>query len=142
MPDFIEQLRGRLLKLGCPIAQIRRLAREVADHCEDLKQAGLAEGLSEADAKARADVSLGDPLVLAEQMMMAIRRSSWWGRHYIVTFGLLPVLAYPVLWCLLLAFELLLAFMLGYGWDWKKLHAAANNPVAFQHLLLAVHFMD
>ncbi len=65
-----------------------------------------------------------------------------WGRHYIVTFGLLPVLAYPVLWCLLLAFELLLAFMLGYGWDWKKLHAAANNPVAFQHLLLAVHFMD
>jgi len=66
LPDYIEQLRGRLLKLGCPIRHTRRLVREVGDHREDLKQAGLAEGLSEAEAEAQADASLGDPLVLAE----------------------------------------------------------------------------
>jgi len=37
--------------------------------------------------------------------MMTMRRSSWWGRHYVVTIGLLPVLAYPVLWFLLLVHD-------------------------------------
>lgn len=142
MPDYLEQMRGRLISLGCPTAHIHRLVREVADHREDLKQAGLAEGLSETDAEARANVLLGDPLYLADEMMTAVRRSSWWGRHYIVTFGLLPVLAYPVLWFLLLTVELLLTFMLGYGWDIKKLHAAADNPVALHHLHLAFQFMN
>ncbi|MGA8493416.1 MAG: hypothetical protein WB711_23545, partial [Terriglobales bacterium] len=115
MPDFIEPLRRRLLELGCPIAQMRRLVREVADHREDLRQAALAEGLSGADAEARANTQLGDPLVLAEQMMVALRRSTWWGRHYVVTFGLLPLLAYPILWALFLLLQMALGFALGYG---------------------------
>ena len=141
MPDFIQQLRGRLLKLGCPVARIQRLAHEVADHREDLKQAGLAEGLSEADAEARADASLGDPLVLAEQTMMSVRRSTWWGRHCVITFGLLPISAW-VLWILMLFGEMALVYLLGYGWDSKKFEAAARNPITFHHLLLAVRFTD
>ena len=141
MPDFIQQLRGRLLKLGCPDAHIRRLAHEVADHREDLKQAGLAEGLSEADAEARADASLGDPLVLADQAMMSVRRSTWWGRHCVVTFGLLPILA-VVLWALMLFCEMFLVYWLGYGCNDKKFVVAANNPITFHHLVLAFHFTD
>src|ERR1700690_766269 len=142
MPYFIEPLRRRLVELGCPMKQVRRLVREVADHREDLKHAAVAEGWSGADAEARANAQLGDPLALAEELMAALRRSTWWGRHYVVTFGLLPLLAYPVFWALFLVLELLLVITFGYGWDSKKLDVAADNPVAFHHLLMACHFMD
>ncbi len=142
MPDFIEPLRRRLVELGCPMAQVRRLVREVADHRDDLKQAAMSEGLSGADAEARANAQLGDPLVLAEQMMATLRRSSWWGRHYVVTFGLLPLLVYPILWALLLLLQMALGFALDYGWNWKKLHVAVNNPVTFHHLTTVFQFMD
>ena len=142
MPDFIEPLRRRLVELGCPLAQVRRLVREVAEHREDLKQAAVSEGMSWADAEARANAHLGDPLALAEELMAALRRSSWWGRHYVVTFGLLPLLVYPILWSLLLVLQMALEFALGYGWNWKKLHMVANNPVAFHHLAVAFQFMD
>jgi hypothetical protein len=142
MPDFIEPLRRRLVELGCPMTQVRRLVREVADHRDDLKQAAVSEGLSGADAEARANTQLGDPLALAEQMMTALRRSSWLGRHFIVTFCLLPLLVYPVLWTLLLLLQMAFGFALGYGWNWEKLHVAANNPVTFYHLTTAIQFMD
>ena len=142
MPDYIEQLRGRLLKLGCPITHIRRLEREVADHREDLKQAGLTEGLSETDADARANTLLGDPVYLAEQMMKNIRRSSWWGRHRVVTFVLLPLFAYPVLWTLLTLSVHLLIFKLGYDLDRKKIAAAVNNPIVFHHIFLGFQLAD
>ena len=142
MPDFIEPLRRRLVELGCPMKQVRRLVREVADHREDLKQTAVAEGLSGADAEARANALLGDPLALAEQLMTALRRSTWWGRHYVVTFSLLPLLVYPVLWALLLLVAMLLEFGLGYRWDAKKIEVAVNNPVTFHHLATAFQWMD
>jgi len=141
-PDFIEQLRHRLLELGCPMVQVRRLVREVADHREDLKQSALLEGLPEADAQVRVNAKLGDPLYLAEQQMAMLRRSSWWGRHFLISFCLLPLLMVPMLWALLLFLDLSLEFALGYGWDEKKLHVAADNPAAFHHLVIAVHCAD
>jgi hypothetical protein len=141
-PDFIAQLHHRLSELGCPTAQARRLVREVADHREDLKQAALLEGLSDADAEARVNAKLGDPLYLAERQMVMLRQSSWWGRHFIIGFCLVPLLAVPVLWGLLLALDLSLEFALGYGWDEKKLHLAAGHPVEFHHLVIAVHGAD
>lgn len=142
MPDFIEPLRRRLLELGCPMAQVRRLVQEVADHREDLKQAAVSEGLSGADAEARANAQLGDPLVLAEQMMIALLRSSWWGRHSLIGFCMLPLLAVPLLWALLLSLGLSLEFALGFSWDLKKLNIATDNPVAFHHLVMALHGAD
>ena len=142
-PDFIERLCRRLVELGCPLAQVRRLVREVADHREDLKQAALAEGLSGPGAEARTDVQLGDPLYLAERLMAAQRRSSWWGRHYVITFGLLPVLAVPVLWALVLLLELfLLVGVLGHGWNLTKLRPMADDPVTFSYLLMIFQLMD
>jgi hypothetical protein len=140
--DFLEQLRHRLVDLGCPIVHVQRLVQEVADHREDLKQAAVLEGLPESTAETRADTQLGDPLDLAEHLMVALRRSSWWGRHFIIGFCLLPLLAVPVLWGLLLFLDVSLEFALGYGWDSKKLHVAADNPGAFHHLVIAVHCAD
>jgi len=142
MRDFVETLRRRLAELGCPMAQVRRLVQEVADHREDLKRAALAEGLAEVGAEVRADVQLGDPLVLADQLMTAQRRSSWWGRHFIIGFGVLPVLAVPVLWLALLLLQLSLGFTLGFGCDPKKLHTSAANPVVFRHLVIVIQCAD
>ena len=142
MRDFIRELRSRLLELGCPITQIRRLVQEVVDHREDLKQAALSEGLPAADAEARANARLGDPLALAEQMMVTLRRSTWWGRHSVITFCLLPLLAVPVLWFALLLLQLSLGFTLGFGWDTENLHAAAANPVVFRHLVIVIQCAD
>jgi hypothetical protein len=138
MPDFIEPLRRRLVELGCPLAQVRRLVREVADHRDDLKQVAVSEGLSGADAEARANAQLGDPLALADELMTALRRSSWWGRHFVVGFFVVPLLAVPVLWIALLLLQLSLEFTLGFGWDPKNLHAAAGNPVVFRHLVIVI----
>jgi len=142
MRDFIETLRRRLVELGCPMAQVRRLVREVADHREDLKQAALADGLAEVGAEVRAEVQLGDPLALADHLMTVQQRSSWWGRHFVIGFGVLPVLAVPVLWLALLLLQLSLGFTLGFGWDPKKLHASAANPVVFRHLVIAIQCAD
>jgi len=145
MPDrpFIRTLKRRLMELGCPPKRIRRLVQEVAEHHHDLKQAALAEGLAEAGAEVRADIQLGDPLVLAEQAMVALRQSSWWGRHRLITFSLLPVLLCPVLWLAILALEFSLVVIgLGYGWNMGKLSVLRENPIAFQYLIMTFQFMD
>src|SRR6267154_2136298 len=82
----------RLLELGCPVSQARRLVREIADHHEDLKLAALEEGLSETEAELQADNRIGEPVVLAEELAASLRRASWWGRHPFVGFCLLPPL--------------------------------------------------
>jgi len=140
--DFIKQLRCQLVNLGCPIARVRRLVREVADHREDLKQAALSDGLSESAAEIHADTLLGNPLELAERLTMALRQSSWWGRHSIIGFCVLPLLAVPVLWSLLMFLSLWLAFAIGYALDQNRLHVAADNPANFHHMFLVVHGAD
>ena len=74
--------------------------------------------------------------------MATLRQSSWWGRHFIIGFCAVPLLAVPVLWVLLLLLGLSLEFALGFGWDSKKLHTAATNPVTFHYLATAVHGAD
>jgi hypothetical protein len=140
--DFIEQLRRRLLDLGCPIMQVRQLVQEVADHREDLKQAALSEGLPESTAETRSEEQLGNPLDLAERLAMAVRQSSWWGRHFVLGFCLLPLVAVPVLWGLLVLLGLWLERAAFYGLDSKQLHIAADRPGSFHHIFLAVHCTD
>jgi hypothetical protein len=130
-PDFIEQLRRRLLDLGCPTVHVRRLVHEVADHREDLKQAALAEGVSELSAEIHADAQLGNPFELAERLALALRQSSWWGRHFIIGFCLLPLLAVPVLWGLLFGLGLQV-----------ELAIAAHKPDNFHHVFIAMHGAD
>jgi hypothetical protein len=141
-PDFISQLQHRLLELGCPKAQARRLVREVVDHRDDLRQAARSEGLSGENAERQVSERLGDPLTLADQQMAMLLRSSWLGRHYVMGFGLLPLLAVPVLWMVLLLAELMLGYALGYGWNEKRLHAVSNNAVQLYHLILTLNGAD
>ena len=89
-PSAVLQLERRLADLGCPARERERRARELAEHYQDLKQASLEEGLSEAAAEARANELLGEPVSLAEQLAGVLRQSSWWGRHRIIGFCFLP----------------------------------------------------
>jgi hypothetical protein len=99
-PTPITQLRRHLAQLGCPARPARRIADEMADHLADLENAARHEGLSAADAAARAAYELGDPATLAEQHVAVLQRERWWGRHPRLGFGLVPLFAAPVLWIL------------------------------------------
>jgi len=138
MPDFLAQLRFRLLELGCPPGRLPRLVREVADHREDLVQAALAEGFPAPEAEVRADELLGNPQALAEGLMVSLRRTTWCGRHQFIAFALLPLLTFPVLWALILCLNLALGVTVGFGCNHDQLRAAADDPVTFRYLALAV----
>ncbi|MGD1019654.1 MAG: hypothetical protein ABSA12_10095 [Verrucomicrobiia bacterium] len=140
--NFLERLQRRLVDLGCPMAHVRRLVQEVADHREDLTQAALSEGFTESASEARAEAQLGNPVDLADRLAMALRQSSWWGRHFIIGFCLVPLLAVPVLWGLLVGLGCWLEFALGYGLDSNRLHMAGDRPESFHHIFLAVHCTD
>lgn len=142
MPDYIDQLRFRLLQLGCPLKRLQRMVREVSDHREDLLGAALAEGVSAAAAAERADAALGNPEKLAEDLMVSVRRSTWCGWHRFIAFGLLPLLAFPVLWAVIMYFNLSLEYAVGFGWDRVKLHKANDNPVVFHYMSMALHGAD
>lgn len=140
--DFIDQLRRRLMDLGCPMVHMRRLVQEVADHREDSKQAALSEGISETAAEIHAETLLGDPRDLAERLVMAVRQSSWWGRHSIIGFCFLPLVAAPVLWGSLMFLGLWLEFAMGYGLNQNRLHIAIDDPGSFRHIVMVVHCVD
>jgi hypothetical protein len=131
MSDPLLQFRRRLLELGCPPARALPIVREVADHRDDLIHAALAAGLDPAAARARADAELGHPLTLAERHVAVLRQSSWWGRHPLLGFGLVPFLAVPVLWGLWLGLGIELLCLLLYGGNYVAFGHAGNNP---QHL--------
>jgi hypothetical protein len=118
------------------------VVREVADHREDLIQAAMADGLPALHAAVRADAALGSPDMLAEDLMVSIRRSSRCGRHPFVAFALLPLLTFPLFWALMMSLNLCLGFALGFGWDTKRLHSAADNPASFHHMLAVFQVAD
>jgi hypothetical protein len=94
---LIPIFEQRLAQLGCPADVVNRSARELADHYEDLKADGVGEGLSDDQAEARAAERLGDPRALAERLAGALRRSTWWGRHPVLGFFVLPSMGIPLL---------------------------------------------
>ena len=95
MRDPIEQLRRRLIELGCPLSRATRMVREVAEHREDSLRDLIADGMTAAEAEMRANVRLGDPRTLAENLMESLRQSSWCGRHRFIAFGLVPKASAP-----------------------------------------------
>lgn len=132
MRDYLGQLRYRLIEVGCPGKQLRRIVGEVADHREDLIQAGLAEGLPAGEAQTSAERKLGSSLDLAERMAAAQRESTWFGRHFLITFGFLPLVALPLIWALLMYGLLMLGYLVLFGIDPHKLHVMGDNAVLFK----------
>src|ERR1051326_35563 len=93
----IRAFERRLIELGCPRRYAQRSVAEFAEHLEDLTQARIEEGLETTNARAHASEQLGDPAILAERLVASYRQSSWWGRHPVIGFCLLPPLALMIL---------------------------------------------
>lgn len=89
---FLQQFERRAVELGCPKRKLRPKIEELDLHYDFIKRVGLKEHLSEFDAEARASKELGEPAVLGEEAAISVRRASWWGRHPIIGFILLPIL--------------------------------------------------
>lgn len=140
--DFIQELHCELIKLGCPRRHVRRLVQEFADHREDLQHAALSEGVSNEEATTRASAQLGNPHLLAEQLMDSLRRSTWCGRHSLIAFSLLPVLGFPVLWLFILFAQCAVEYTVVFGCDDQRIHNSVSNPAGFHRILLGFHCMD
>lgn len=127
MPDApaIAQFERRLVELGCPGRRLREKVQELADHYEDLRLAALEDGLPEAEAEARATALLGNPVLLAEDIVTGLRHSSWWGRHPFIGLCLLPPLLVGFFWAgcayALYGIGYLLGWAFGPGYDMKKM---------------------
>src|SRR6266850_1281893 len=89
----IRAFERRLFELGCPARYSQRSVAELAEHFEDLTRARIEDGLEPATARARAGEELGEPAILAERLVASFRQASWWGRHPVIAFCLLPPLA-------------------------------------------------
>ncbi len=94
--ETLEQLSRHLRRGGCPVPQAKRLLEETRDHLEDATEAGLEAGLDRASAQEQAVRCLGDPVQLAGEYLRALRATSWWGRHRLIGFFLLPALCLPL----------------------------------------------
>ncbi|HSY43031.1 MAG TPA: hypothetical protein VK811_03915 [Candidatus Acidoferrum sp.] len=140
MPDaiLIAQFERRLVEMGCPSRRLTESVHELAEHYEDLKQAALEDGLSEKEAETQASAQLGYPVLLAENAVDMLRESSWWGRHPILGFVVLPWLAFiaggPVCLAILVGISWLLGFIFGpaYVVDTNASHILSDNAEAFK----------
>jgi hypothetical protein len=141
----IGQFERRLVELGCPAARLREKVRELAEHYEDLIEAALEEGLAEGEAEARAEAQLGDSILLAEKTVAVLRQASWWGRHPVLGFCLLPPLAFTPAWfCCAAALDgacLLLGRIFGaaYQLDEEATHALGGDLETFRSLATPVN---
>lgn len=139
MPDaiVIAQFERRLVEMGCPSRRLAEYVHELAEHYEDLKQAALEERLPEKEAEAQARELLGDPVFLAENAVAVLRRSSWWGRHPVLGFVVLPwpafMVAAVVCWGIFIGFCWLLGMIFGPAFrvDASIGHALSDDPELF-----------
>jgi hypothetical protein len=128
-PNPIEELRRRLVERGCSTKTVRHIVRETAEHLEDLQQAALRQGLPPTDAAKQAETQLGDPVKLAEQHTAVLRNASWWGRHPILGFAVLPVMSAPFLWILFMCSGMVFGMEVATGGNnWQAMQHGFANP--------------
>jgi hypothetical protein len=93
----LKAFERRLYELGCPAGYAQRSVAELGEHFEDSAQAYIADGLESSAVDARVSQRIGEPEILAEQLVASYRVASWWGRHPIIGFCLLPPVTLMIL---------------------------------------------
>lgn len=120
--DPIQELGRKLLRQGVPRLHAARIVQELVDHRDDLEAEGRAAGQSLEAARSAAAEKLGDIDELAEELLATRRRSYWCGRHPLISFVLLPVPAF------LLLFVLIGLLFLGAVLAWSELKENLPEP--------------
>ncbi len=83
--------RRRQIELGCPARKTRTKVEDLALLHSNLKRTALKDGLPDEEAEARADSQLGDIFAQADEIVMDHRAHSWWGRHLILGYIIVPI---------------------------------------------------
>ena len=89
--DPIQELGRKLVRQGMPRRYVIRIVQELVEHRDDLEAESLAAGQPPDSARSAAREKLGDIDELAKELLAAKRRSYWFGRHPVVSFILLPL---------------------------------------------------
>lgn len=92
--ETISRLRRILLEGGVAWRHVRRYTRELEHHFDDLCLQGKADGLDDAAATTRAEQALGDPGLLASEMLGRPELQSFGSRYPRLVFLALPVITY------------------------------------------------
>lgn len=98
MLDYgFDRLKIRLVRDGLPVRHAARIAGELKSHAEDIEEE-LAEAVdSPGELRARVLERLGDLDFLAAHIRERFARRTFWGRHPVTTFVILPVLSFSLL---------------------------------------------
>ena len=127
-PDFRIALETELERRGCPRGETRRLLREMEDHSADLRSEGASHGVDPQELEVWVDRRLGRPADIAAQAIQSVRLRSWWSRHPVLAFCVLPVFSYIGL-AILLVLASLLALDRDVPRSWIQAHAAAATAL-------------
>lgn len=108
---WLETLRRELARQNLPPFYVERLVEELSDHFTDFMEDRMST-----DAKDLRSVAshLGTVRDIAAAAHSEFRKTTFWGRHPIVSFVLLPILALPAVWAVSFIVVLLTAKLLGF----------------------------
>jgi hypothetical protein len=129
---FIDTVGRALRDRGLPREYISRAVREVSEHLEDLRAEAGEQGLSFAGAADYATRTLGDPQRLAAELAESLQQATWYGRHPVLGFGLLPVALFTGLFLWLLVLGTLIGGAAGW---WAGTVSATGRTL----LTIAIH---
>jgi len=94
LSDMQKALGRQLLRGGVKPRFVHRTLTELQQHYEDLQEQYLAEGMSQADAAARAQESLGDRQAIAQAVLSRPELRSWSFRFPWAVYLLSPLLVF------------------------------------------------
>jgi hypothetical protein len=86
-----------LIRQGMPIRHASRIVGELAAHAEDIAEELSESGSPPHEIEARVRERLGDFDLLAEEINERFARRTFWGRHPVTAFVLLPVFSFSLL---------------------------------------------
>lgn len=108
---WLEHLRHELARQNLPPLYVERLVEELSDHLTDFMEDRMSTDAK--DLRSVAD-RLGAVRDIAAAAHSEFRKTTFWGRHPLVSFVLLPILALPVVWAASFVVVLLAAKLLGF----------------------------
>jgi hypothetical protein len=117
-PIWLDELRAQLERKRLPPAYAARLLDELSDHVTDLLEDQMSTDALESHSVFD---RLGAPEDVARQAAAEYRRRNFCGRHPILMFVVLPVMAIPV------AYFLGMMTAIGVGWLWKSSHPGLTS---------------
>lgn len=142
--DF-SKLTITLIRRGIPVRHACRLVGELADHAEDAENELRLMGRSPQEAAILAREKLGDFGLLADEISNSFARRTFWGRHPVVSFVVLPVLSFALIPIVpILTGKLLIRFLdllkeHGIGYDLHTVLLFCQNGFeAYKYLFAAV----